>query len=160
AQSATWRVRTSSTQTRPPARCARARPGERVLRASRRALCAPYGASMPVAFDLHQGDLVGEAVGEDGVAVGRDVHVAHDVAGERAGDQPGLEFLRLRIEAHHGAGLGEGLAVPQRALGEDDAVGLGLRAARRLPFADLAGLRVEPAQIAAGEIRVPDGVVV
>ena len=78
------------------------------------------------------------------IAVRRDVHVAHDVAA--AGNGPGLEFLGLRVEAHDGVRLGAGLVVPDRALGEDDAVGLRLRPARRRPLLDLAGREIEPAE--------------
>src|SRR5262245_54654277 len=90
---------------------------------------------------LDQADLVDQAVGGDRIAVGGDVHVAHEVAAAR--DRPALEFLRLRIEAHDGVGFGAGLVVPERALGEDDAVGLRLRAARRQPFLVLAGCQIE-----------------
>src|SRR6266700_7695926 len=81
-----------------------------------------------ILFHLDQPDLVGEAVGGDRIAVARDVHVAHDVAA--AGDRPGLEFFRLRIEAYDRVRLGAGFVVPERALGEHDAVGLRLRSAR------------------------------
>ena len=60
------------------------------------------------------------------------------------------------IEAHDGVRLGAGLVVPDRALGEDDAIGLGLRPARRRPLLHLAGREIKPAEIAAREIGVPD----
>src|SRR5207244_10786132 len=50
--------------------------------------------------DADESHFVGQAVGEDEVAVLRDVRVAHDVAAAR--NRPALELLRLRIEAHHG----------------------------------------------------------
>src|SRR5205823_8696753 len=102
-------------------------------------------------------DLIDETVSEHGIAFPRDIHVAYDIAAAR--DAPGLEFLGLGIEPYDGVRLGEGLAVPHGALGEHDAVGLGLRSARRLPLDDFAGSRIEPAQEPAREIRVPDDVV-
>src|SRR5262249_6167437 len=106
---------------------------------------------------LDQSDLIDQAVRGHRVAVARHAHVAHDVAA--AGDRPALEFLRLRVEAYDRVRLGAGFVVPERALGEDDAVGLRLRSARRWPFLVLAGRKIEPPEIAAREIRVPDRVV-
>src|SRR5215813_1284151 len=95
--------------------------------------CGPPGArATRVSLYLDQSDLVDQAVGGDRVAVARHVHVAHDVAAAR--DRPALEFFGLRIEAHDGVRLGTGLVVPDRAPGEDHAVGLRLRPTRRLPF--------------------------
>src|SRR4029077_11178776 len=76
-----------------------------------------------------------------------------------ARNRPALEFLGRGIEAYDRVRLGTGLVVPERALGEDDAVGLGFRAARGGPFLHLAGLGVEPAEGAARKVRVPDDVV-
>src|SRR5262249_57950947 len=101
-------------------------------------------------FRLYQPPLIDQAIGRDRVAVGRHVHVAHDVAAAR--DRPALERFRLRIEAHDGVRLGGGLVVPQRSFGEDDAVGLRLWTARRQPLLVLAGCEVQPRQIAPREI--------
>src|SRR6476659_5048142 len=108
-------------------------------------------------LDSHEGDFVGEAVGEHEVAFARDVGVPHDVAA--AGNGPGLEFLGLRIEAHHGVRRGLGLAVPDYVPDRRDAVGRGLRAARRGPFLHLAVTRIELAEVAARVVGVPDHVV-
>src|SRR5262245_22611658 len=125
------------------------------------ALCAgmngPACRTVLALLHLDQSDLIDQAVRGHRVAVARHAHVAHDVAA--AGDRPALEFLRLRVEAHDRVRLGAGFVVPERALGEDDAVGLRLRPARRWPFLVLAGRKIEPPQIAAREIRVPDRVV-
>src|SRR5579871_2808921 len=83
--------------------------------------------SVRCAFDFNHADLVDEAVRHHRVAVVVDVHVAHDVAAAR--DGPRLELLPRGIEAHDGVRLGAGLAVPDGALGEDDAVRLRLRPA-------------------------------
>src|SRR5260370_12984305 len=111
----------------------------------------------PALLHLDQSDLIDQAVRGHRVAVARHAHVAHDVAA--AGDRPALEFLRLWVEAHDRVRFGAGFVVPERALGEDDAVRLRLRPARRWPFLVLAGRKIEPSQIAAREIRVPDRVV-
>src|SRR4051794_33521102 len=63
-------------------------------------------------LDLHEPDLIGQAMRHDRIAVRRDIHVAHNVAASRNG--PALELLGLRIEAHHGVRLGSGFAVPER----------------------------------------------
>src|SRR5262249_51526856 len=86
---------------------------------------------------LDQSHLIDQAVRSHRIAVARHAHVAHDVAA--AGNRPALEFLRLRVEAHDRVRLGAGFVVPERALGEDDAVGLRLWPARRGPFFVLAG---------------------
>ncbi len=57
-------------------------------------------------------------------------------------------------------GLAPDSLYQSRALGEDDAIGLGLRPARRRPFLHVAGLEIETAEHAAREIGVPDGVVI
>ena len=48
--------------------------------------------------NLDEADLVDAALGDDEVAVARRHHVANDAAA--AGNDPGLELLGLRIEAH------------------------------------------------------------
>src|SRR5436190_23136207 len=111
----------------------------------------------PVLSHLDQADLIDQAVRGDRIAVGRHAHVAHDVAA--AGYRPALELLRLGVEAHDGVRLGAGLVVPERAFGEDDAIRLRLRPARRGPLLVLAAHKVEPAEIAAREIRVPHRVI-
>src|ERR1700741_5677162 len=73
-------------------------------------------------LDRHQSDLVRQAVRGDRIAVRRHVHVAHDVTAAR--NRPGLEFFSSRLETDDGVRLGAGLVVPERAFGEDDAVGL------------------------------------
>jgi len=70
----------------------------------------------------YQADLIGQAVGGDRIAIWRHVHVADDVPATRY--RPALEFFGCRIETHDGVRLGSGLVVPDRALGEDDAVRL------------------------------------
>src|ERR1700674_1588533 len=97
---------------------------------------------------------VDEAVGENEVAARRHRGVAHDIAATRNG--PALEFLRLRIEAHDRVRRRAGLAVPDDVVDGRDAVGLGLRPARGRPLGHLAGRRIEPAEIAARIVRVPD----
>src|SRR3954466_4013566 len=75
----------------------------------------PGGAhALPGSFwvallDFNQPDLVGQAVGDDGIAVGRDIHIADDIAA--AGDRPALEFLRRRVEAHDRVRLRRGFRV-------------------------------------------------
>src|SRR5262249_107213 len=120
-------------------------------------MSGPVCRTVLALLHLDQSDLIDQAVRGHRVAVARHAHVAHDVAA--AGDRPALEFLRLRVEAHDRVRLGAGFVVPERALGEDDAVGLRLRSARRWPFLVLAGRKIEPPEIAAREIRVPDRVV-
>src|SRR5882762_11796069 len=107
--------------------------------------------------DGDQGHGVDQAVRKHEVAVFRDVRVANDVAA--AGNRPGLELLRLGIEAHHGVRLRLGLAVPDDVVDRRDAVGRGLGAARRRPFGYLAGRGVETSQVPARIVGVPDGVV-
>src|SRR5689334_71144 len=106
---------------------------------------------------LDQADGIDQAVGQHWIAIAGHGHIADDVAAAR--DGPGLEFLRLRVEAHDRVGLGVRLVVPERAFGEDDAVGLRARATRRGPFAHLAGLGIEAAEEAAREVGIPDDVV-
>src|SRR5438046_6424688 len=64
--------------------------------------------------------LVDQAVGEDEIAVSRDVGVAHDVAAAR--NRPALEFLGLGIEAHHRVRRGLGFAVPDDIADRGDAI--------------------------------------
>src|SRR5262247_290744 len=90
---------------------------------------------------LHDADLIDQAVGGHHVAVGRDIDVAYDVAA--AWDRPGLELLCCRIETHDRVRLGVGLVVVDRALGEGDAIGLRLRPTRRLPLLMLASAQIE-----------------
>src|SRR5437899_4364934 len=107
--------------------------------------------------ERHQGHGIDQAVGQYEVAVGRDRSIAHDVAAAR--DRPALELLRFGIEAHDGVRPGFGLAVPEDIVDRRDAVGRGLRPARRRPFAHLAGRGVEAAEVAARIVGVPDHLV-
>src|SRR5689334_16017480 len=133
-----WRERTLGAATIEPALITLQRRAERLLSA----------------LHLDEADLVDQAVGQHRLTADRDVHVAYDVAA--AGDRPGLEFFASGIEAHDGVRLGRRLAVPDRALGEDHAIGLRLRPARRQPFLHRAISRIEAAEIAARKIAVPD----
>src|SRR5947207_11649156 len=108
-------------------------------------------------LDLNQRDGVDQTVGQHEVAVWRDIGLAHDVAA--TGDHPSLELLRLRVEAHHRIGRCSGLAVPDDVLDGRYAVRLGFRPAGRRPLLDLPRVRVEPADEAAREVRVPNDVV-
>src|SRR3989441_2827007 len=107
--------------------------------------------------DLDQGHGIDQAVGQHEVAVPGDRGVAHDVAATR--DGPTLEFGSLGIEAHDHIRCRSGLAVPDDVVDRRDAVGLGLRPARRLPLAHLAGRGIETTQIPAREVAVPHDVV-
>src|SRR5215831_7637007 len=109
-------------------------------------------------LDRYQPDLVGQAIGGDRITVRRHIHVTDDVSA--AGNCPALKFLGCRVETDDGVRLGAGLVVPERALGEDDAVGLRLRPARRFPFLYITGLEVETSEHAARIVGVPDGIVV
>src|SRR6266849_9514963 len=112
-------------------------------------------ATSPRYFDQSHG--VDQAVGEDKVTLPRDRVVADDVAA--TWNSPALESLGLRIEAHDGVRRRAGLAVPDDVIDGGDAVGLGLRPARRGPLGHLAGRGIETTQIPAREVRVPDDVV-
>src|SRR5207248_6667178 len=107
--------------------------------------------------DFDQGHGIDQAVGQHEVAVPRDRGVAHDVATTR--DRPALEFFGPGIEAHDRIRGRPGLAVPDDVVDRRDAVGLGLRPARRWPLRHFAGRRIETTQIAAREIAVPDDVI-
>src|SRR5206468_1415667 len=104
--------------------------------------------------ERHQGHAIDQAVGQHEIAVRRDRSIAHDVAAPR--NRPALEFLGLRFEAHHCIRLGFGFAVPEDVVDRRDAIGRGFRPARRLPFGNLAGRRVQAAQVAARIVGVPD----
>ncbi len=67
-----------------------------------------------VSLPIHRTNCIHEAFGGHGIAIAGDIHVAHDVAAAR--DRPGLELLRLRIEAHDRVGLRPGFVVPEGAL--------------------------------------------
>src|SRR2546425_824975 len=100
---------------------------------------------------------IDKAVGQYEVAVPRDRSVAHDVAAPW--NRPTLERLGLRIEAHDRIRRRSGLAVPDDVVDGRDAIGLGLRPARGLPFGDLAGHGIEATEITAREVAVPDKIV-
>src|SRR3954466_4510722 len=106
---------------------------------------------------LYQGYRVHQTVRENEAAVAGDRGVAHDVPA--AGNGPALEFLRARVETHDGVRRRPGLAVPDHVADCGDAVGLGFRPARRLPFRHLAGRGIEAPEVPAGKVRVPDDVV-
>src|SRR2546426_1873554 len=107
--------------------------------------------------DFDHGHGVDQAVGQHEIAVSRDRGVAHDVATTR--DRPTLEFRSFGIEAHDRVRGRPGLAVPDDVVDRRDAVGLGLRPARRLPLGHRAGCGIETTQITALEVAVPDDVV-
>jgi hypothetical protein len=85
-------------------------------------------------LDFNQPCLIGQAVCDNWIAIGIHVHVAHNISA--AGDRPALELIRARIETHNRIRFGRGFTVPQRALGENDTIRLGLRSTRRRPFLD------------------------
>src|SRR5689334_19277528 len=81
---------------------------------------APVFASATVLLDVDQPDLIGQTISDDRIAVGRDVHVADDIAAAR--DRPTLKFLCRRVEPHDRVRLRSGFRIPHCALGKDDAV--------------------------------------
>src|SRR5207245_7240598 len=107
--------------------------------------------------DFDHGHGVDQAVGQHEIAFSRDRGVAHDVATTR--DRPTLEFRSFGIEAHDRIRGRPGFAVPDDVVDRRDAVGLGLRPARRRPLGHLAGRGIETAQIAPREVAVPDDIV-
>src|SRR5579871_1851127 len=102
-------------------------------------------AKVTTLLDVDYADLIDEAVGHHRVPAWRDRHVAHDVAA--AGNSPALEFFARRIEANDRVRLGVGFIVPDRALGEDHAIGFGLRTAWRRPFLHRTARKIELAEI-------------
>src|SRR5258708_14671743 len=117
-------------------------------------MTSPYAGIQASLPDSHQRDGIHEAVGQHEVAVPRHRGVAHNVAATR--DRPALKLLRLGIEAHDRIRRRSGLAVPDDVADRRDAIGLGLRPARRLPFRDLAARGIETTEIAARAVAVPD----
>src|SRR5206468_3339275 len=65
----------------------------------------------------------------------------------------------LDIKPHEHVRLDRGFDIPNRTIQVSDAVRLGLRAAWRRPFAHFPRVGIEPPEIAARVIRVPDDVV-
>src|SRR5205809_392507 len=119
-----------------------------------------YGSRARRATSLRDSDErhgIDEAVGQHEVAVPRDRGVAHDVAA--TWDRPALELLGLGIEAHDRVRCRSRLAVPDGVVDGRDAIGLGLRPARRRPFRDLAGRGMQATEITAREVAVQDKVV-
>src|SRR5207237_10214126 len=122
-----------------------------------KAMRSPSDRIHPSLPDSHQRDGIDETVGQHEVTVRRDRSVAYDVAATR--DRPALKLLRLGIEAHDRIRRRPGLAVPDDVADRRDAIGLGFRPARRLPFRHLAGRGIETTEIAARKVAVPDKVV-
>src|SRR5438132_4442960 len=107
--------------------------------------------------DLHQGHGIDQTVCQDEAAVPGDRSVAHDVAATR--DRPALELRALGIEPHDRVRARPGLAVPDDVVDGRDAVRLRFRPARRRPFGHRSSRGIEPPEIAARKIGVPDDVV-
>src|ERR1700758_2539599 len=99
----------------------------------------PHGVRA-VSSHLDDRDSIDPAAGEDDLSVRRRCHVAHDAAA--VGNWPGPECFVTRIEADQRVRIDAGLAVPNDVVTDSDAVGTGIRAARRGPVARIAGPRI------------------
>src|SRR3974377_1583466 len=82
-------------------------------------------------LDRHHCDAVDQAVRQNELAVTSDRSVAHNIAAAR--NWPSLEFFGRRIEAHDHIRGWVRLAIPDDAVDNRDAIGLGLRTAWRRP---------------------------
>src|ERR1700730_1749538 len=110
-----------------------------------------------VVVQLDLSNAINTAAGKPKVAVGTVHHVAHDTSARR--DDPGLELLPLGVKTHDRIRLHPRFAVPHDVVHDVDAVRLGSGPTGRRPLAAFAGLGVESAKIAAGEVPVPDNVI-
>src|SRR6266850_6555773 len=110
-----------------------------------------------LAADQNKANLVHAAFRYDQVAIACGLHVAHDAS--TAGDGPALEFFGFDVEPHQHVWPDRRFDVPDGAVQICNSVGLGPGPTRRRPVRDLAGLRIEAAEIAPRVVGIPDDVV-
>src|SRR5262245_45597450 len=115
------------------------------------------GTEISSSLHFDQRNTIDAAACHHEISLWRRHHVAHDSSAGR--DYPGLEFFSPRIEADQRIRLDRRFAVPNDVVGRCNAVWLRLWTARRRPFFDRSSLRIEPTQIAARVVRVPDRIV-
>src|SRR5580693_3432270 len=104
-----------------------------------------------------KGDAVNAAAREPQVAVRSRHHVSHYASARR--DDPRLEFLRLSVKAHDRIRLGVRFAIPEDIPHRCDAVRSRARSARRGPLGNFARLWIEPPQVAARIVGIPNHIV-